>query len=95
MKNTFKVLIAGFALVSFVACDNSETTKTSTDSLNSASSETTTSGEPTSGSSTATENSSTVRPGTYIDLNTGKKVQIDRDASSGRWIDVSTRTPIE
>ena len=96
MKNSCKALLAGFAMVSFVACSNNETTETSTDSLNNTSSSVTTATDETSsGSTTASSGSTTVTPGTYIDLSTGKKVQIYRDASSGRWVDVSTRTPIE
>lgn len=87
MKNTWKVFAACFAMVSFIACDNSETAETTTDSMNVEST--------TDASTSMTTSGSTVTPGKYIDLSSGKEVQIDRDASTGRWVDVTTRTPVE
>ena len=85
MKNTLKALAAGIALISFVSCDNDATTETMTDSTDV---NTTMSEEY---STTVT----TVTPGKYVNLSTGTEVEIDKDASTGYWVDVSTRTPVE
>ena len=87
MKSTFKSMVAAIAAVSLMSCggESTETTTDTTGTTSDASMTTTT-------DVTAT---SSVTPGKYIDLSTGKEVEIDRDATSGRWVDKTSRTPVE
>ncbi len=94
MKNKFSTLLAGAALMTLVACDNNET-KESTTSSDSSINTTTTNASAGETSASVTTSGTSVTPGTYVDLYTGKQVSIDKDAETGKWVDVSTRTPVE
>lgn len=82
MKKIFKIS-GTIAIAALMACNSNTKTEASNDS---------TAADTTM---TAETSSAAVVPGTYVDLSTGKEVQVVADPQTGYAINSETRTPLE
>jgi hypothetical protein len=90
------VVAIAFATLSFAACNSGDTSTTTTDSSSTSSNETA-SGTDATASGAATTNSSTStfdESASYVDLKSGKKVTVKRDASTGYVTNSETHEPM-
>ena len=90
MKKVIMPFAFAAAVVGFVSCSGSSTETTTTDSISASSSTSETSGATTSEVTTAPEMKES-----YTELSTGEKVSIEKDASTGFYINKSTRKPVD
>ncbi|MDB5192658.1 MAG: hypothetical protein JWQ96_2221 [Segetibacter sp.] len=93
MKTLFVPAVVALAMFTATSCDNSQTSETSTDSTTTGSTAAST-GETSEATTSGTVTSS-VTEGSYINLSTGKPVQVKKEESSGYAWDATLNEPIE